>query len=105
MNNVAAVGVGNGVGDRDDVVEQAESLLNSCTLGNEVSKRTSGYQLHCVEWRAIWPTTRFVNRNDPGVLETCSDQRLAQEAHLAHVRVGDKLLDRDVPAEMEVTRA
>lgn len=105
MDDLAVVGVGDGVGDRDEVRHQREALVARRALIEDLLERPSGDQLHRVERRAVGPPAGLVDRDDAGVLETRGDQRLAKKTQLAGGAAMEQLLQRDVPAHLAIVRA
>jgi len=49
VDDVATVRVGDGVGHRDHVMEEADALLDGGSLGDQLAQRMPGDQLHRVE--------------------------------------------------------
>ena len=89
MNDVAAVCICDRIGDRDDVMEQTNTLFDRGPFRDELTKRATSDQLHSVKWCTVFPAPGLVNGNNARVLEACRDQRLAQEAPLSNVTAGD----------------
>jgi hypothetical protein len=82
VDDVEPVRVGDGIGDSDDVMEEANALVDGCTRGDQVTERAARYKLHGIVGCAVGPAPSLVNRNDAWMLETRGDHGLAQEAQL-----------------------
>jgi hypothetical protein len=102
VDDLLAVGVGDGVGDRDDVRDQRHPLAHAVGRLDQRLERPASDQLHGVEGRAVGPASGLMDRDDAGVLEARGDQRLAEEAGLGRRAAVQQLLDGDRPAELEV---
>src|SRR5262249_26024458 len=74
VDDVAVVCVGDGVGHGDDVMKEAEALLDGGSFDDQLAERAARDQLHRIERRAVGPAAGLVNGDDARVLEARGDQ-------------------------------
>jgi hypothetical protein len=103
VDDALGVGVGDGLGDRQDVGEEGEAGREGGGVGDHAVERAAGHELHRVERGAGRPATGGVHGDDAGVLQAGGQQDLADEPLLVDLVAGDQqLLEGDGAVEDRV---